>query len=139
MTTEKRALTFIDQFKDGVLGTLLEGHPYGSIVPYIHYDNKIIIYISNISQHFKNIVKDSRVSLTIYDNQIENVQANPRISIIGTAAIIKEDYLDQDLYFKVFPNSKKFSTSHGFYFCEIKMEKAHFIEGFGKINWINFN
>lgn len=138
-TPEERALQFIDEHKSGVLGTLLEGQPYGSITPYVRDQNKIIIYVSNISQHFKNIEKDKRVSLTIYDSENPNIQANTRITILGQAEIIKDNYSLADLYFIKFPNAKGYSASHGFYFCEIEVSKAHFIEGFGKINWIDLS
>lgn len=139
MTLQQEALHFVDSQKSAVLGTLMEGHPYGSIVPFVRYENKIIIYISTLAQHYKNIVNNSNVSFTLYDSSKENPQSEKRICMIGEAKIQQGDFEYKDLYFAKFPNSKNFSQTHGFYFCEITISKAHFIQGFGKINWLELN
>lgn len=139
MTLKQEAFNFIDTQKSAVLGTLMDGHPYGSVVPFVRYENKIIIYISTLAQHYKNIASNSKASFTLYDSSKENPQSEKRICLMGEAKISQADFEYQDLYFEQFPNSKNFSQTHGFYFCEIAISKAHFIQGFGKINWLELN
>ena len=58
----------------GVLSTIsvdVEGYPFGSVTPYcMDRMSRPIIYISPIAQHTKNIVADSRVSLTVIEKAV---------------------------------------------------------------------
>src|SRR5215468_4071459 len=73
----------------GVLSTMsvdLPGYPFGSIAPYC-VDGRCqpIIYISQIAQHTKNVLRDPRVSLTVVERNTESddVQARGRVTCVA--------------------------------------------------------
>ncbi len=123
----------------GVLSTIsarLEGFPFGSVVPYC-LDGKgmPLILISTIAQHTKNILKDERCSLTILKDS-HDVQSNGRLCIIGNAELLPEDQvLAQERYYRHFPNSKGYHSTHNFSFYRIKPVSVRYIGGFGAIHW----
>ena len=57
----------------GVLSThsrSLPGYPFGSVVPYdVTASGDIVIFISRISEHYRNLVTDEKASLLIADSQ----------------------------------------------------------------------
>src|ERR1700747_1279315 len=81
----------------GVLSTIsvdLPGYPFGSVTPYCADEQgRPVIYISYIAQHTKNIVADSRVSLTVFEAQqgATDIQAQGRVTLIGDARPVDGD------------------------------------------------
>ena len=74
----------------GVLSTIsldVPGYPFGSVTPYCVDDQCCpLIYISQIAQHTRNILKDPRVSLTIVEGgDSDDVQARGRVTVIANA------------------------------------------------------
>src|SRR4030095_7867389 len=60
----------------GVLSTHsvdVEGYPFGSIAPYVlNYDGAPTMLISDIAQHTRNIKRNNKVSLTIFDQCVDD-------------------------------------------------------------------
>ena len=75
----------------GVLSTMsidVPGYPFGSVAPYCaDAQSRPVIYISQIAQHTRNILADSRLSLTVVDNNADSddVQARGRVTLIANA------------------------------------------------------
>src|SRR5215510_11632122 len=96
MNNGNAARTLRLQESFGVLSTLsidVPGYPFGSVTPYCT-DRMCqpIIYISHIAQHTKNIVADSRVSLTVVEKcESDDVQAQGRVTCIADARPIGSD------------------------------------------------
>ncbi|OUR99901.1 hypothetical protein A9Q84_02405 [Halobacteriovorax marinus] len=129
----------------GVLSTQMdhegETFPYGSICPYVLMPNgDIIILISEIATHTKNIHLNPKVSFTVFDYHKGNKQTAARCSVMAIAEIVKkegEGARAVELYTHFFPESKRYFETHDFSFFKLCAEKIRFIEGFGKINWIS--
>lgn len=134
------ARKFIKSFNSGVLSTLsldVEGYPFGSVVPYCLSEKvEPVILISNIAQHTKNINANSKVSLTIFDKNKNDVQANGRITYIGDAIKDDDPYL-KDKYINNISDSIKYFEFHDFSIYKIVLKKVRFIDGFGKIYWVD--
>lgn len=134
------AKTLTRQQHSGVLSTLsvsVEGYPFGSIVPYFMTpEGNLIIYISDIAQHTRNIKADTRVSMTIFDNLADDSQASGRVTVLGDAQIIKDEKTTEQ-YYSLFPQAIGYKKTHDFNFYEIKTKRVRYIGGFGKIFWIN--
>src|SRR5690242_9103890 len=73
----------------GVLSTHsvdVEGYPFGSIAPYVlNYEGEPTMLISDIAQHTRNIKRNKKVSLTIFDQGADDPQASGRLTWIGNA------------------------------------------------------
>jgi heme oxygenase (biliverdin-IX-beta and delta-forming) len=125
----------------GVLSTHsidVEGYPFGSIAPYtLNYDGEPTILISDIAQHTRNIKRNEKVSLTIFDRYADDIQASGRLTWIGNAELVDpSDTKIRHRYLRYFPSAESYFETHDFSFYRIHLRRARFIGGFGEIYWI---
>jgi putative heme iron utilization protein len=125
----------------GVLSTIsvdVEGYPFGSVTPYsMDRMCRPVIYISPIAQHTRNIVADSRVSLTVIDRAASgDVQAQGRVTCLANA-IQADDRDASERYFRHFPSSRQYDRTHAFVFYRLEIVRVRFIGGFGQIFWMD--
>ena len=134
------AKTLVRQQHSGVLSThsqSVEGYPFGSVVPYfMSTQGNLIIYISQIAQHTRNIKGNPKVSMTIFDSMQDDSQASGRVTLLGDAELIDNENVTAQ-YLSLFPQAKSYQQTHDFMFYQIKAERIRYIGGFGKIFWIN--
>lgn len=136
------AKKLLKELNSGILSTIsvdVEGYPFGSVTPYCLSDNdEILILISTIAQHTKNINVDNKVSLTVFKNETEDVQASGRVTYLGNA-VITDSQSDKDKYSIHFPKSKSYFDFHDFKLYKIELKRIRFIGGFGSIFWVESN
>jgi heme iron utilization protein len=125
----------------GVLSTHsvdVEGYPFGSIVPYVlNYDGEPTMLISDIAQHTRNIKRNNKVSLTIFDQCADDPQASPRLTWIGNAESVDPSNTKiRQRYLRYFPSAESYFETHDFSLHCIRLRRARFIGGFGEIYWI---
>jgi heme oxygenase (biliverdin-IX-beta and delta-forming) len=134
-----RALILAESF--GVLSTIsleLDGFPFGSVTPYcVDRMGRPIIYISPIAQHTKNIVADSRVSLTVAEKgNSDDVQSRGRVTLVANASHLEDDRDAGERYFRHFPSARQYDRTHAFEFFCLEPVRIRFIGGFGQIYWL---
>lgn len=125
----------------GVLSTHsvdVEGYPFGSIAPYVlDYDGQPVMLISDIAQHTRNIKRNNKVSLTVFDRYADDPQAGSRLTWIGDAELINPaDTEIRSRYLRYFPSAELYFDTHDFSFYCIHLRRARFIGGFGQIYWV---
>lgn len=127
----------------GILSTHSQdvpGYPFGSVMPYcLDAQGCPVIQISTIAQHTKNIENDPRVSLIVSETNTDDVHTGGRLTWMGDAEKIEDadDVKDvSEHYFNFFPQARNYKNTHAFDFYRIKLVRARFIGGFGKIFWI---
>ena len=125
----------------GVLSTHsvdVEGYPFGSIAPYVlNYDGEPTMLISDIAQHTRNIKRNNKVSLTIFDQRADDPLAGPRLTWIGNAeSVDPSDTKIRNRYLRYFPSAESYFEAHDFSLYCIRLRRARFIGGFGEIYWI---
>lgn len=124
----------------GILSTHskdVPGYPFGSVMPYCLDANGCpIIQISTIAQHTKNIEQNSRVSLIVSESDVDDVHTGGRLTWMGDAEKIEDSEEVGEHYLNFFPQARNYSNTHGFDFYRIRLVKARFIGGFGKIFWV---
>jgi heme iron utilization protein len=125
----------------GVLSTHsvdVEGYPFGSIAPYVlNYDGAPTMLISDIAQHTRNIKRNNKVSLTIFDQCADDPQASSRLTWIGNAEPVDpSDTKIRHRYLRYFPSAESYFETHDFSLYCIRLHRARFIGGFGEIYWI---
>ena len=142
MTQGNAARTLLLQESFGVLSTVsidLPGYPFGSVTPYCTDRMcRPIIYVSHIAQHTKNILADSRVSLTIVEKgESDDVQAHGRVTCIADARQVEPGDDDvHERYFRYFPSARQYEDTHDFEFFRLELVRIRFIGGFGQIFWV---
>jgi heme oxygenase (biliverdin-IX-beta and delta-forming) len=128
----------------GVLSTIsldVPGYPFGSVTPYCVDDEcRPILYISTIAQHTKNILADSRVSLTVVEpaTDSDDVQARSRVTCLGRATPVQDSASDEvrSRYIRYFPEAAAYDQTHDFLFFRLDLVRVRFIGGFGQIYWV---
>jgi hypothetical protein len=139
MTHGEEARRFLRAHHSGVLSTLsasLPGYPFGSIVPFVlDADCRPVILVSALAEHTKSLAADPRASLIIHGYE-EDVQAGPRLTLVGDAARLAEDAPLQSRYLRHFPAAQNLLALGDFSFWAIAPRRLLFIRGFGNIHWI---
>ena len=124
----------------GALCTLskkLDGHPFGSITPYlVDHDGSLLILISTLAEHTKNIQHDPRVSLITHNQNDSHIQTQGRVTVVGTAEIVADKGQAGSRYLRYFPEAESYFPMHDFSFYRIVPQALRYIGGFGKIHWV---
>jgi putative heme iron utilization protein len=129
----------------GVLSTIsldMPGYPFGSVTPYCCDQNgQLIVYISHIAQHTRNILADPKLSLTVMeeDTNSHDVQARGRVTCIANGRQLDavENESVSARYFRYFPSARQYDQTHDFTFFRLELVRIRFIGGFGQIFWLD--
>jgi hypothetical protein len=122
----------------GALGTLHAGAPHVSMVPYaIAPDGSgLLIHVSRLSSHTKDMRADARVSLLVMQEEGGGVSALalPRASIQGSAQELAAGATDlpdfRDAYLQRFPDAAQLFGFADFSLFKIRPESVRFVGGF---------
>jgi putative heme iron utilization protein len=141
---EKDAITLYRSNNTAILSTLSQredGHSFGSFITYVSAKNRdLTVYASDIAEHTKNILNDTRACITISSvTNTNDIQDNARLSIMGNLLKIADTEVAecQQHFLKFLPESKKYEKIHGFNFYRLSPSKVRWIGGFGQIAWLN--
>jgi putative heme iron utilization protein len=124
----------------GALGTLHDGAPFVSMVPYavLPDGGAFVIHVSRLAAHTKDMLADPRVSLLVMQPEGGGVaaQALPRVSIQGEAreaAKGSEEERDcRGAYLARFPEAAPLTEFGDFSFFAIRPAQARFVAGFAQ-------
>ena len=111
--------------------------PYASLVLMTATkDGSPIIFISDLSEHAKNIAADNRVSLLIDGTAgLKDPLTGPRVSILARA--VRADPPDLKARFlSRHPGAKIYAGFADFHIYRLEVTRVHFVAGFGRIHWI---
>lgn len=140
------SLNFMRENQHGILCTHSKsnpGFPFGSVVPYLmEDDNSLIIYISFIAEHYKNLAKDPRASIIVADpSGLDDPQAHARCTVLVEFSEIAPEERDriQERYLDKFPGSINYEIAHNFTYMRGKPNKLRWIAGFGKMGWVELS
>lgn len=133
-------LRLIENSKIGSLGTCSDNQPFVSMVAFSVNQNftELVILISGLAKHTKNILLNNKVSLMISQRETDSddPQTLARVSLTGVANLIDRN---SDEYNTAKNNYLKKNTSSEMYFglgdfqlYKLEIEKARFVAGFAK-------
>lgn len=127
-----------------VLSTLSkssDSYPFGSFVTFASNGNReLIVYASDIAEHTKNVLNDSRACATIFSAAHKgDKQTSARLSLMGDLTRVDDNQARsyQTRFLKFLPESEGYSRMHGFNFYKLATIKARWIGGFGQIGWLD--
>lgn len=129
----------------GVMSTIsvqVEGYPFGSHMPFCLDDGgNLLIYISTLAQHTKNLDANPKCSLTLITPNFAHIQNSQRLTYIGNGERVSKEEFDTafETYTRYFPKAKRYKEMHDFHIYKIKPVRLRYIGGFGKIFWIENN
>lgn len=141
MTHATEARKMLRAHRYGALSTLsrkFDGYPFGSITPYLtDHDGSLVILISGLAEHTKNISNDPRVSLITHDQRDAQIQTQGRITLLGNAGVISDRDEIGARYLRYFPEAESYFQMHDFTFYRIRPVAIRYIGGFGRIHWVD--
>ncbi|PCJ16414.1 MAG: pyridoxamine 5-phosphate oxidase [Candidatus Cloacimonadota bacterium] len=135
---QEEYLSLISKQKSVVISSLdKEGKPYISFAPFaIDKDYNFYILISEMSEHFFNLSKNSDASIFLAEdeNETSNIYARVRLNFSIIAKNLKEDH---DLAYKLLHERFGNMVEHlknidDFHFFKLVPQKGRFIIGFGQ-------
>jgi putative heme iron utilization protein len=141
MNNEREVRQILHAHRYGALCTLskkFDGYPFGSITPYLlNHDGSLLILISTLAEHTKNIQHDNRASLITHDQNSPEIQTQGRATVMGQARLVAEQEQVAKRYLRYFPEAQSYLQMHDFSFYQIDPMAIRYIGGFGKIHWVN--
>jgi putative heme iron utilization protein len=134
------ALELIAASPRGVLCTLLPGggEPYGSLVDILPLpDGDAVLLISGLAEHRKNLDADARGSLLL-GPALGSAEAltQARVTLVGRAERVEDRSEFRGPYLAAHPASAAFIDFPDFAFHRLRVERARYIAGFGRMGWI---
>ncbi len=136
----KSARKLVTANRRGVLATLLtgDGHPYASMVDYAPLpDGDVVLFLSGLAEHQKYLTADPRVSLLIAPNiMADNALAQERVSLVGQAELAVNRQTMAEIYLQYHPSARQYINFSDFQFYRLRVQKARYIAGFGRMGWI---
>ena len=138
---EKNAAVLLRESNEGVLSTIskkFEGYPFGSFTTYTTDRNRtVIIYASGLAQHTKNLVQNSKASLTIYNlKKNGDQQDSQRLTLLGDLVLADNQDDCKERFSLFLPHSVNYHKMHDFSFYKLLINQARWIGGFGQIAWL---
>lgn len=91
---------------------------------------------SDLSDHRQNVLADPRISILCEQaSHRTNPQAGARVTLVGTVEVTDDAAL-KDVFLQKHPSAKLYADFADFNFFKFKLEKAHYVGGFGKAVWV---
>jgi len=141
MNNAREARLMLRAHRYGVLSTLskkFDGFPFGSITPYlVDHDGSLLILISTLAEHTKNILQNPRVSLITHNQLDSHIQTQGRVTVVGNAELESDREKAGYRYLHYFPEAQSYFTMHDFSFYRIRPIAIRYIGGFGRIHWVD--
>ena len=121
------------------LGTLHQGVPFVSMVPYaVARDGSFILHVSRLATHTQDMLDSPEVSLLITESEASGKmpQALARVTVQGRAAMLDSDSEKnteaREVYLSRFPDAAPLFEFSDFNIFVIKTISARIIAGFGQ-------
>ena len=131
LATARDARQLLRAHRYGALSTLskkFDGHPFGSITPYlVDHDGSLLILISALAEHTKNIQHDPRVSLITHNQEDAHIQTQGRITLVGSAALEPKRELAGKRYLRYFSEAQTYYDMPDFQFYRIVPQALRYI------------
>jgi putative heme iron utilization protein len=136
--------SFVTFHRQALLSTVSERHdgfPFGSLVPYdVDDQGRIIISVSQISSHFKNLQQSPKASLLVQQQYFEHQpRSGGRITLlVRFSDLPEEDYEPTAASYRDrYGEDAEFELSHDFVFKRGEIEAVRWISGFARMGWLS--
>ena len=115
----------------------MPGYPFATALPFaLDEQHCPLLLISDLAEHTKNLMTDSRASLLIQSQDGQHVLTTERISIVGDVAPVKLSADGLGRYLRYHPDAKEYLALGDFSFYRLLPQRARYVAGFGNMGWI---
>ena len=133
---EARALLSLAR---GSLGSLAErdGKPYpfvSLVLPALSAEGEVILLLSDLSDHAKNLQRDPRASLLMDGTlDLKEPLTGPRLTLLGEVRVSPDQTGDRARYLAIHPEAEMYAGFGDFRFYRFRYFEGLFVAGFGCI------
>lgn len=133
-----RVRSLLNSRATGALGTLHQGAPFVSLVPFALVPGAALIHISGLAAHTKDLEADPRASLLVSAPEAgaEDLQALPRVTLQVEARVLEPGQPDhsegRQVYLARFPSAEDFFELGDFRLVALDFRGARAVLGFGQ-------
>ncbi|MBL6931406.1 MAG: pyridoxamine 5'-phosphate oxidase family protein [Rhodospirillales bacterium] len=134
------ARALVRRHRSATLATALagrrQGWPYASLVTVAcAMDASPVLLMSSLADHTRNIREDSRASLLFEEaSGLPNPQTGPRVTLTGRLTPTMDGSLVRRFLAR-HPDAELYAGFADFQFYRMKVERAHYVGGFGRASW----
>lgn len=134
---EARALA--RQSNHGTLATLdAQGYPYTSLSEVLVLENgDLVMFLSNLSAHTSNLKREPKASVLLAQKGLETPLAGARLSLLGKVKVVQDRQHHRVSYLEQHPQAKAYIDFADFDFYRLRVGRAYYIGGFGKMGWLD--
>ena len=133
---EARALLALGRGNLGSLA-LREGaeYPFVSLVlPALGADGDIILLLSDLSDHAKNLQRTTRASLLLDGTlELKEPLSGPRLTLLGEVTVSPDQDGDRARYLERHPSAAVYAGFRDFHLYRFRIAEGLFVAGFGRI------
>ena len=130
----------LDERPVAALGTLHDGHPFVSMVPFVlpADDTRLLIHVSALAPHTRDMQRHPRVSVRVPGGRTDCAapQALPRVTLQADAEPLPRDADDyppaRAAYLRRFPESAPIFDLGDFSIVALRPVSARLVAGFGR-------
>lgn len=114
----------------------MPGYPYATVVPNVlDEQHRPILLISALAEHTKNLLADPKVSISVNESGITNIQDGQRLTLVGDAERFEPDQALITRYLRYVPAAEQYLTLD-FMFFRIIPKRLRYIGGVGNMGWV---
>lgn len=114
----------------------MPGYPYATVVPNVlDEEHRPILLISALAEHTKNLLSDPRVSISVTESGLANVQDGQRLTLVGDAERCEPGADLKARYLRYVPAAERYLVLD-FMFFRILPRRLRYIGGLGKMGWV---
>jgi len=133
----------LQQCRIGFLATVGEHSPETSMAPFAMCQGNIVLHLSSLARHSKNILNQPNVGFMICTPERENQSplALPRLSIQGKIELVPDALLSASkaAYVERIPDAEQLFSFADFKFFQIVPSDMQWVGGFGSARSITVN
>jgi hypothetical protein len=111
-------------------------YPFVSLVlPALAEDGEVILLLSDLSDHAKNLKRDAKASL-LFDGTLglKEPLTGPRLTLIGEVRQSEDQAGDKARYVAAQPSAEMYAGFGDFHAFRFKIAEGLFVAGFGRIH-----
>ncbi len=114
----------------------MPGYPYSTVVPNVlDEQHRPILLISALAEHTKNLLADPKVSISVTESGIANVQDGHRLTLVGDAEQFEPSQELIARYLRYVPAAEQY-LQLDFMFFRILPKRLRYIGGVGRMGWV---
>lgn len=109
--------------------------PFVSLVlPALSADGDIILLLSDLSDHAKNLQRCQRASLLMDGTlDLKEPLTGPRLTLLGSVAVSPDQDADKARYLERHPSAAMYASFKDFRLYRFRIAEGLFVAGFGRI------